>query len=91
MPGITENKAHALTMEDRGRIIMTGAVNVENFEENDMKIETLSGMLQLKGEGMHILKFDTNAGELEIEGKFDSLSYSEANAGKGSLMKKLFG
>lgn len=90
MASTPEARPHSITLENRSRLLMSGAVNVENFEENSMNIETTMGTLALKGGGLHIIKFDTEAGELIIEGEFDSFGYT-ASAGKGGFFSKLFG
>lgn len=91
MASTAEMKSHLLTMEDRNRLSMTGAVNVDNFEETNMSIETVMGELFLKGSKMHIIKFDTQAGELVIEGDFDSMEYTDNSGRKGGFLSKLFG
>lgn len=81
---------HTLNIENRTHIFITGAVNVENFDENNMSIETTMGNLNLKGRGMHITKFDTEEGELAIDGEFDSAQYSLSET-KGGFFSKIFG
>lgn len=81
---------HTLTIDNRNRIFMTGTINVENFEEKSMNIETVMGLLSLKGSDLHIIKFDTEAGELIIEGTIDSLEYL-ASSEKSSFLSRLFG
>lgn len=90
MANTTEATPHTLTIDNRNRIFMTGTINVENFEEKSMNIETVMGLLSLKGSDLHIIKFDTEAGELIIEGTIDSLEYL-ANSEKSSFLSRLFG
>ncbi len=90
MASLAENERHSLTMENRNRVFITGATELENFEEKNMTIKTTMGLLFLKGEDMHIIKFDTDAGEIVIEGEFDAAEYAESD-GKGSFLSRLFG
>ena len=66
-------------------------LNVENFDDTSMKIETVMGDLELKGSGIHITKFDTEAKELAIEGEFDSVEYTDNETPKGGFLSRLFG
>ena len=90
MPNIPETMPHTLTIENRNRIFMSGASNVENFEDTGMNIETVMGILSLKGSDLHIIKFDTEAGELIIEGNIDCLEYI-ADTKKGGFLSRVFG
>lgn len=91
MQNMTDSIGHSLTLEERNRVSMTGAVNVENFEETNITIETTMGMLSLKGKGMHIIKFDTQAGELVIEGEFDSIEYFGVSGRKEGFLARILG
>ena len=91
MGNIAEATPHGFTMDGRKHLSMTGAVNVDNFEDTKISIETVLGNMELKGRDMHIIKFDTQAGELVIEGEFDSMEYTNATRGKGGFISKLFG
>ena len=90
MASASENSNHSLTMENRNRLFITGACELEGFEEKNMTIKTTMGLLYLKGEDMHIIKFDTDAGEILIEGEFNGVEYSE-DGGKGGFFARLFG
>ena len=91
MAALAETNSHSVTIEERNHLSMTGAVNVENFEESAMTIETTMGNLTLKGSDMHIIKFDTQAGELVIEGEFDQIEYSDSAGKKEGFFARLLG
>ncbi len=91
MSSLQEVNSHTLNIENRSHIFMTGALNVENFDDTSMKIETVMGDLELKGSGIHITKFDTEAKELAIEGEFDSVEYTDNETPKGGFLSRLFG
>lgn len=91
MSSLQEVNSHTLNIENRIHIFMTGALNVENFDDTSMKIETVMGDLELKGSGIHITKFDTEAKELAIEGEFDSVEYTDNETPKGGFLSRLFG
>ena len=86
----SEKANHSLNLENRSRLFITGALELETFEEKNMTIKTTMGLVYLKGENMHIIKFDTDAGEILIEGEFNGFEYAEGG-GKGSFFSRLFG
>ena len=89
MEDITVNTAagrHRITLDGRKQCKVTGVTDVLSFDEGAVLLETVDGMLMIKGEGLH--------GEADIDGKADSFVYSErtslAKKGEG-LLTRLFG
>ena len=68
---------HHLTMQSRKLLTLTGAEDVCSFDERNIVIRTVCGLLSVDGEGLHILKLDTDRGELSIEGTVNGLFYME--------------
>jgi sporulation protein YabP len=67
---------------------------VRSFDENVILLETVDGMLTIKGNGMHVSRLNLERGEADVEGRVDSFAYSEKNplAKKGEgLIARLFG
>lgn len=82
---------HALTMEEREKIRMSGVIDVLSFDEEGVMLETTCGLLMLKGTGLHVGKLDLDAGEVTVDGMVDSINYSDGAFGeKHSILKKLF-
>ena len=81
--------AHAVQLEDRERLTVTGVQDVAGFDETAVVLSTALGGLCVRGEGMHIEKIDLEAGRLELRGKLCELSYEEP-AG-GGFWSRLFG
>ncbi len=75
---------HRLSMEQRRECKLTGVVEVHSFDENTVMLETVEGVLTIKGSGLHVSRLNLDKGEADVDGKVDSLSYSE----RGSLAKK---
>ena len=82
---------HSITVTERKNIIITGVKKIENFDENDFLMETTMGNLNLKGEGLEIIKLDTYQGNVSIKGKINSISYLEGEREKeNGIFGKLF-
>ncbi len=82
---------HTLRLEDRERAQIGGVLEVLSFDEEGITMETVCGLLLLKGAGMHIGKLDLEAGDVIVEGSIDSLLYSDGTlAEKHSLLSRLF-
>nr|WP_302600125.1 sporulation protein YabP [uncultured Cellulosilyticum sp.] len=87
------NKKHVINMIDRQRLSITGVSDVFSFDENIIELETNQGYVDIKGDGLHIVKMSIDDGELIVEGMVDEVLYHD-NQGpgkkKGSIISKLF-
>ena len=83
-------RPHALTLESRERLNLSGVQDVSGFDENLVVLSTALGALTVKGRELHIEKIDLEKGELSLRGRVQELSYDEPPAG-GSLWSRLFG
>ena len=68
---------HAITLNERKSIIITGVKKIDIFDEEEFYLETTMGNLIIKGEELEIIKLDTYQGNVSIKGKVDSLTYTE--------------
>lgn len=84
---------HRLSMEQRRDCKITGVVEVHSFDENNILMETVDGMLTIKGGNLHVSRLNLEKGEADVDGKVDSLIYSDkstlAKKGEG-LLTRLF-
>ncbi len=82
---------HNLIMEDRRHLSVSGVLEIERFDEEEVVVSTELGQLTIKGQELHLNKIDVEDGELSVEGELDSVTYSDVqNSGKGSFLAKLF-
>lgn len=85
---------HRLGMEQRKDCRITGVVDVHSFDENTILMETVDGMLTIKGTNLHVGRLNLEKGEADVDGTVDSLAYSDkktlAKKGEG-LLTRLFG
>ena len=77
---------HRFGMEQRRECKITGVLEVHSFDENNILMETVDGMLTIRGTNLHVGRLNLEKGEADVDGKVDSLSYSDKN----TLAKKGF-
>jgi sporulation protein YabP len=90
---VRTDKNHNLVIEDRQKMTLTGVINVENFNELEIVLETELGILTIKGTSLHMSRLNLESGELMIDGSIDSCIYSEKHDMKtkgASFFSKLF-
>ncbi len=86
----TAVKPHSLSLEDRGKLSVTGVEDVESFDEAVIVMNTSQGNLIVRGSGLHIGKINLEVGELRVEGLISDLSYEEKSS-SGGFWSKVFG
>ncbi len=89
----THPKNHKFSLTNRNSMIITGVADVISFDLNEVIVETVCGMMNIKGSDLKVKKVRLEEGEVEVEGSADSIVYSEVAAfrkkGK-TLLKRLF-
>jgi sporulation protein YabP len=68
---------HRLTIDKREKIEVSGVLNVDSFDDQEIILETDQGLLAMRGEDLHINHLNLEQGELIIEGFLLELAYSE--------------
>ena len=86
--GVIQN----LILENRGKLSISGVLDVLSFDDQVVILETELGLLTVKGENIRINKLSIDTSEVIVEGDISSLNYSykTSEKGKGSLMSKIF-
>ncbi len=87
------NVIQNLILENRGKLSISGVVDVLSFDDQVVIVETDLGLLTIKGENLRINKLNIDTSETIVEGDISSMAYSEnksVDKGKGSLISKIF-
>ncbi len=83
-------KPHALSLDNRNLLSVTGVEDVQSFDESQIVMNTSQGNLIVRGSGLHIGKISLDVGELKVAGVITDLSYEEP-AVPGGFWSRLFG
>ena len=87
--GVIQN----LILENRGKLSISGVLDVLSFDDQVVILETELGLLTVKGENIRINKLSIDTSEVIVEGSISSLNYSDnknTDKTKGSLISKIF-
>ena len=86
------NVIQNLVLENRGKLSISGVIDVLSFDDQVVVVETELGLLNVKGEDLRINKLSLDTSEVIIEGDIYNLSYSDKTPDKkgGSLIGKIF-
>ena len=79
-------------LENRGKLSISGVLDVLSFDDQVIMVETELGLLTIKGEGLRITKLSIDTSEVIVEGNISYLAYSnkEVEKSKGSIISKIF-
>lgn len=81
-----------IVLENRGKLSISGVLDVLSFDDQVVIVETELGLLNVKGENLRINKLSIDTSEVVVEGDICSLSYSDRDIEKkgGSILGKIF-
>ena len=77
-----------ISLTNRSQALVTGVRDVLAFDTVQVLLDTELGMLEIKGEDLHVVRLMLEKGEVALEGRIDSLVYSEVS--KGAKAESLF-
>lgn len=80
---------HCLTLDERKKLSVSGVEEVVNFDEGQVSVQTVQGLLLVRGENLRVDKLEKSTGELTISGLVTDLAYEETGPGTG-FWSKLF-
>ena len=81
-----------LILENRGKLSISGVLDVVSFDDQVVMVDTELGLLTVKGENIRISKLSLDTAEVIVEGEISSLSYSQNKQEKnsGTILSKIF-
>jgi sporulation protein YabP len=83
-------KEHFIEINNRGKIKLSGVVDILNFDDETITLLTVMGKLIIKGDELKILSFVNETGDMMADGKINAVVYLNDSKGKNSLIGKLF-
>ena len=81
---------HCVSMQDRGKLLLTGINEVDSFDEQNITVLTDMLELSVRGSELHIEKLSTDTGEMSVEGKIDALIYTDDEPHQGGFFARVF-
>ena len=86
-----KNNNHKVIIENREKITISGAVDVESFDEREISVYTTEGAVVLYGDDFKINRLNVDSGDVEIEGYINEFKYTGADKSEGgSIWSKIF-
>ena len=89
MQGELKARSHAIALENRESLRISGVEAVDCFNEELVVLITGLGPLTVTGSGLHMRQLDLEQGRVEVGGRIDALEYGGTGA-KGGLLGRLF-
>lgn len=87
-----EDKKSNLMLENRKKLTINGVIEVINFNEDQILLNTDVGTMIIKGQELRMNKLDVQNGDVLITGKVDSFVYTsdKSKDKKDSIISRLF-
>ncbi len=86
-----EPMAHKLYISARKTGSITGVKDVISFDLEEIVLETVMGILNIKGRNLHVKAINLDRGQVDMEGDVNSLVYSDTKSmKKQSFVGRLF-
>ena len=83
-----QNMPHGLSLSERKKLTMTGALEVVSFDETYVVLKTSLGTLTVQGSGLQLKQLTPEGGNVAVEGEISALSYEEP---RGGWLSRLLG
>ena len=86
-------KIQNVILENRSKLHLSGVLDVLNFDEEIITVDTELGILLIKGSDLRLNKFNLENNELSVNGEITSMAYDDktSSSKKGeSLLTKIF-
>lgn len=87
---ITYTKQHNLILEDRKKLVLSGVLEVESFEEEAIQLKTSLGDLSIRGDGLKMESFVSEIGDLVVLGNIYAIVYTNDSSKKQGFLNRLF-
>lgn len=73
----TKARNHSIMLENREKLNVSGVEHVNSFNSELVILETVAGVLTIKGEELDISKLNVEDGNVSVSGTIYALNYSD--------------
>lgn len=89
---LNENNKSNMNLENRKKLSLTGVLEVLSFDEEQIRLNTSLGGLNINGRNLKLNKLDVQNGDVIISGYVNSMIYcgKEVKKKKHAILKKVF-
>ena len=88
---VYDSTKHEVKVIDRNLIYLSGINKIISFDSEEFLMESIMGIILLKGENLEIVKLDTHDGMVSIKGTINSMIYDDGKKKDGeTFLGKLF-
>ncbi|WZL72814.1 sporulation protein YabP [Clostridiaceae bacterium 35-E11] len=77
---VAKSRSQNIILENREKLSVTGVEHVTSFDENTIILETIKGILTIKGSELDINKLNLDDGNVIVEGMIQSMMYSDKDS-----------
>ncbi len=84
-----QNKTHNLSLKMRKHLKVTGIKEVISYNENRVLLQSIQGLLDIKGKNLNIQKLNLENKIITIKGFIKSLEYTNKKP-ETNLLKRIF-
>lgn len=81
---------HNLILENRQKLVLSGIIEVESFEEDSVQLKTTKGALTIRGENLKMESYISNVGDLTVVGNVYAIVYLNDSEKKSGFLNRLF-
>ena len=71
----TEAVKHRLNLLDRRQMELSGVKDVVSFDDTNVVLQTVCGMLSIEGQELHVQVLNTESGVVTLEGTVNAVTY----------------
>lgn len=82
---MTNQILHNVIIENREKMMVSGVLDVDSFDEQTVVLITEKGKLTVRGDGLKVLGFTVETGELQLQGNIIALGYTVSDKKSGFL------
>lgn len=83
-----KTRKHSVSLENRGKMFVSGVENVMNFDDAGIVLMTVEGVLSIDGSELRITSLNLETGDVEIEGTVNGFFYPASRTKRGGLFRK---
>lgn len=90
---VQKTKSHNILLENRKKLVISGVIDVDSFNDEYVLIHTELGFLLIRGIDLRIKKLSLESADISVDGNISALEYTEDDVkknNKNNFLSKFF-